>query len=260
GQQGGLGTAAGRNGPWGGGFLGGSGGQVKFRRFSAVSGVGGSTGRFRTDLLVDVDIDRSAQHRAPGLQIGLHPRVACHLLPVQLERLMGFVLDLLHDALGIVHVLQEAHALAAERRNERPAHLQHGCQLGGVAGCQRELELQGASDRRGRLCHRQSLVSKGKIASRRCYRLMHASPKRTRVAWSASEAGLQEVNTTLADVAADAVGGPISSTTRRAIAGAGSMKLTGQGASRSRRDSSNGKCVQAKTTVSVRRPSLSTKQ
>src|SRR5262249_61700920 len=59
-------------------------------------------------LLVDVDFDRSRHERAPGLQIGLHPRVAGDALAVELEKFGGVVLDLVHEAGRIGDGLQQA--------------------------------------------------------------------------------------------------------------------------------------------------------
>src|SRR5439155_13497392 len=77
-----------------------------------------------------------------------------------------------------------------------------------------------------------------------------SSPSRTSAAASAPAAERPDVNTIRADDCGAPSGfGPISSTTRRAIAGAGSMNVTGQGDSRSSRSRHSGKCVQRSTNV-----------
>jgi hypothetical protein len=66
-------------------------------------------------------------------------------------------------------------------------------------------------------------------------------PKRDRAAARGGEGGFPDVKAMRPGTGAPAsVFGPIRSVTRRAIAGAGSMKITGQGASRSMRSSSSG--------------------
>src|SRR6266480_4823553 len=66
-------------------------------------------------LLIHIDFHRAREDRAPGPQIGLHPRIAGHALAIELHEFGGVVFDLLHEASGVVDVLQQAHAPAAER-------------------------------------------------------------------------------------------------------------------------------------------------
>src|ERR671937_459130 len=82
---------------------------------------GASLGLLGANLLIDIELDCPAEHRTPSLQIGLHPRIAGELVAVELDRLVGLVFDLLHDPPRVVHVLQQANALAAEGGDERPA-------------------------------------------------------------------------------------------------------------------------------------------
>src|SRR5216683_7951068 len=85
-------------------------------------------------------------------------------------------------------------------------------------------------------------------------------PKRASADISPADGVLPDVNTTWAfDDPADGTGRKISAT-RRAIAGAGSIQSTPQGALLLRRSSNNGKCVHASTIVSVRRLPSSMKQ
>src|SRR5262249_14381030 len=93
----------------GAGFLGAKQGQVK---------------PLLLDLLVDVDFDRTGKEGAPGLQIGLHTRVARHALAVAFDNLVGFVFDFLNEPRRIVDVLQQAYVPTAERLVERRRRLQ----------------------------------------------------------------------------------------------------------------------------------------
>ena len=65
-------------------------------------------------------------------------------------------------------------------------------------------------------------------------------PKRASAAVSAAEGGLPDVNTNWAGEGAWDRGGPARSSTRRAIAGAGSRNVTGHGDSRVSRACSSG--------------------
>src|SRR5262249_6840628 len=71
----------------GAGYLGATQGQVNGRRPAAS-----------LDLLIDIDFDRAGKQRAPRLHRGLHARVAGDALAVDLDQLMGFILDLVNEA------------------------------------------------------------------------------------------------------------------------------------------------------------------
>ena len=74
----------------------------------------------RSHFPVNVDLDAAGKHRAPGLQIDLHARIAGELLAVQLHRLRCLVVHLLQEAVGVVHVLQTA-APAPPRTSDKAA-------------------------------------------------------------------------------------------------------------------------------------------
>ena len=63
-------------------------------------------------FLVDVDFDAAGKHRAPSLQIRLHPGVAGDLLAVYLEAFGRLVFDLLDEFCRVVDVLQQAYAVS----------------------------------------------------------------------------------------------------------------------------------------------------
>src|SRR5262249_20611830 len=90
---------ASQKGPRNAGCLVGKPRQVK--RLAAISGPFSEPS---TDLLVDVDLDRAGQQRAPRLQIGLHPWIAGHALPVKLDEFVGVVFDLVHEPGGVVDI------------------------------------------------------------------------------------------------------------------------------------------------------------
>ena len=103
--------------------------------------------------------------------------------------------------------------------------------MGGIRRRQGELELERPPYRRGFFRHRVACLLRGTSRPPQCYGPM---PKRASAAASAVEGGWPEVNMNCAAGGRSCPGGPSSSTTRRAIAGAGSRKVTGQGASRSK--------------------------
>src|SRR5262245_57099792 len=173
--------------------------------------------------LIDVDLDRAAQHRAPGLYIGLKAGVAGDALAVELERFRGVVFDLLDVAGRVVDVLQQAHARAPECLEERRRRLDHRQQMRRIRVRQREFELQRSADRPSFfLGHRTTADSMARGGGRRqCY---WAMPNRASADASAGGGARPDVKAMRAVTGARALApGPIRSTTRRAIAGAGSI-------------------------------------
>src|SRR5688572_28796568 len=77
-------------------------------------------------VLVDVDFDGAAKHRAPSLQIRLHPRVAGDLLAVYLEAFGRLVFNLLHEFCRVVDVLQHAYVRLTEHLVKWRHRLDHG--------------------------------------------------------------------------------------------------------------------------------------
>src|SRR5262245_23050526 len=197
---------------------------------------------FPADFLVDIDIHRTAKQRPPALEIGLYPWIAGNSMAVKLDRLVRLVLDLLHEAGRIVHVLQQANARAAEGLDEGPGRVHHRQELRAVGAWQGEFELQCSPDCRKPVWHRVGLSRKRRreSAPTPMLRAYDEIPKRASAAESVADGGRPDVNTICAGGASEPAGGPIRSTTRRAIAGAGSMKVTGQGARCSRRGRSRG--------------------
>jgi hypothetical protein len=98
-------------------------------------------------FLINVNLDRAGEQRPPGLQIGLHPRIAGHPLAVDLEELVGLVLDLLDEAGRVVNILQQTYPLAAERLLERRSRLQQRREVAGIRRRQCEFELHGSPHR-----------------------------------------------------------------------------------------------------------------
>src|SRR5262249_49190812 len=105
-------------------------------------------------LLVNVDFDRARDERAPGLQVGLHPRVAGDALAIELEEFGGVVFDLVHEAGRVVHVLQQADPPPAERLEERRRRFHQRREMAGVCRRQREFELYRSSYRPRFIRHR----------------------------------------------------------------------------------------------------------
>src|SRR5215471_18982776 len=68
-----------------------------------------NAGLFR-HILVDVHIRVAGENRAPALQECAHHRIAGELLPVELERGVGLVLDLDQKLSWFVDVLQQTDA------------------------------------------------------------------------------------------------------------------------------------------------------
>src|ERR1700737_3319880 len=66
-------------------------------RRAVSKGKAGSSQIALTRFLVDVDLDRAGQERAPSLQISLYPRIADDPLTVELDDLMGVVFDLVDE-------------------------------------------------------------------------------------------------------------------------------------------------------------------
>ena len=67
----------------------------------------------RADLLVD--LHSAGYQRAPGLQIGLHLRIARDLLPAQLDGFRRLIVDDLDELRRIVHVLQQLDPHSAQQ-------------------------------------------------------------------------------------------------------------------------------------------------
>jgi len=111
-----------------------------------------------------VDLDRAGQKRTPGLQIGLHPRVAGDPLPVELKDFVSLILDLVDEAAGIIHVLQKPHPAPAERLIERSGGPQKRGDVRRVRRWKRKLELNGSPHRLRLCCHSSRPIAK---ASRR---------------------------------------------------------------------------------------------
>src|SRR5208337_1192597 len=65
---------------------------------------------------VDVDLHRTGQQRTPGLQIGLHPRIAGDPLAIDLDNLVGVVFNFVNEPCRIIHILQESAPPPAEAR------------------------------------------------------------------------------------------------------------------------------------------------
>jgi phosphomannomutase/phosphoglucomutase len=98
------------------------------RRFETVLPAVAGANR-ELHFLKYVDLEHAGKHRAPGLQIDLHARIAGDALAAQFPVLDRLVVDDLHELRRVVDVLQEAHFGFAEHLVERRRGLDHGGEL-----------------------------------------------------------------------------------------------------------------------------------
>src|SRR5215470_16799912 len=90
----------------------------------------------------NINFNGTGKHLPPCLQKGLQPGIAGDLLAACLERRVNLVIDELSKLRRVVDILQKANLLAAEQLIVGRSRLDERCELGGVRGRQRKLELQ----------------------------------------------------------------------------------------------------------------------
>src|SRR5262249_37354487 len=137
--------------------IGGLSSAAKWSRIGDFRGCparGRAEGLMLSRLTIHVDLDGAWEQRAPGLQIDLHARIARDSLAVELDDLRGLVFHFVDEAGWIVHVLQQANPLPAERLIERRRRFYQRRKLRGIRRRQGEFELYGSPHRLSLFCHR----------------------------------------------------------------------------------------------------------
>src|SRR5262245_51439686 len=111
-------------------------------------------------VAIHVDLDGAGEQRAPSLQIGLNARIAGDPLAVELDDLVGLVFHFMNEAGWIVHILQQAKPVPAERLVKRRRRFYQRRKLRGIRRGQGELKLYGSPYRLRFFCHRSRARSR----------------------------------------------------------------------------------------------------